>query len=160
MNLAKLRSGQWVKADGRALMYVSRHPCLSGGYIYRFLGKHSHNCGWFLRLVWEFPGGSKLMARSPWYIKRGGRREDGHEFHMAVSPNARDFVIQAGCRVFHSFHTARRHWSSRWRCGWDGDLLDNPLNVWSLEVVDIFERTLKDLRSKARKQRAKNRAED
>jgi hypothetical protein len=100
----------------------------------------------------------KPLARKPAHVLRGGTREDGYEFFMVVSPDCRNVVITAGCQYFTSFERARSHWENRERLRGDtfasGYTTDHPLNTWSLQVVDRFEKQFDKLRAKLKAERS------
>lgn len=89
--------------------------------------------------------------RKPWSVSRATTRSDGIKGYFAVSPDAKQVIIKAGCKTFLSIADARNHWEVVRVPNSDWDKREakrrRGLNEESLEWLNKCERRLKRLQA-------------
>lgn len=95
----------------------------------------------------EFSDGFvRRSTAKPWSCGKKLRRPDGFDFRMLISPNARKFLIVAGCQRWNSFESMTRHYTG-YRANECPRANVSPkrnkaLNTWSLNTAEVFKRRL------------------
>lgn len=145
--MAKLKAGEWFLFEGVPAVLLSNTPpwdddsdikCVAIGKL-ALINLHISPGE-----LDEYP----RLNRAPWVVVRSARRVDEFRFYAVISPNGRECIISAGCRVFNTLKDARKHWDGthHLHAAYDNQNHRDELTAWSLGYVEKVAAAMKAAR--------------